>query len=84
MYNLKKLEDIFLSAYRCKCNYVGIRIRGVGKGDEFIINPHCNIIEKLNYYKKAYNYDLTLKSDPNIRIVGISYGCNFDEIQRII
>lgn len=84
MYNLKILEDIFLSAYRCNCNYIGVRIRGVGEGDEFIINPRCNIIEKLNYYKQAYNHDLTLKSNPNVKIIGISYGNNFDEIQRII
>lgn len=84
MYNLKMLEDVFMSAYRCGCNYVGIRVRGVGSGDEFIINPHCNILDKLEYYKQAYNYDLTLKSNPNIRIIGISYGHNFDEIQRII
>ena len=84
MYNLKMLEDVFISAYRCNCNYVGVRIRGVGEGDEFIINPRCNIIEKLNYYKQAYNYNLTLKSNPNIKIIGIGYGQNFDEIQRII
>lgn len=84
MYNLKMLEDIFMSAYRCGCNYVGIRVRGVGAGDEFIINPHHNILDKLKYYKEAYNNDLTLKSNPNIRIVGIAYGQNFDEIQRII
>lgn len=84
MYNLKMLEDVFISAYRCNCNYVGVRIRGVGKGDEFIINPHHNILDKLEYYKKAYNNDLTLKSNPNIKIVGLAYGSNFDEIQRII
>ena len=84
MYNLKILEDIFLSAYRCNCNYIGVRIRGIGEGDEFIINPRCNIIEKLNYYKQVYNHDLTLKSNPNVKIIGISYGNNFDEIQRII
>lgn len=86
MYDLNILESVFLSAYRCNLNYVGVRVRieGENPADEFIINPRANILSKLEYYKSAYNEDLTLKSNPNVKIVGLAYGNNFDEIQRLI
>ena len=36
---------------------------------EIIINPPANLPSKMKYYEKAYNDDLTLKSNPNIKIV---------------
>ena len=84
-FNLKTLEDTFMSAYRNTVPFVAVRVRVEGvKGDEFIINPHANILSKLEYYKQAYNYNLTLKSNENIRIVSVAYGYTFDEIHRIL
>ena len=53
MYDLNILESVFLSAYRCNLNYVGVRVRieGENPADEFIINPRANILSKLEYYK---------------------------------
>lgn len=36
----------------------------------------------MEYYKKAYNDDLTLKSFNGIKIVGFTYGDSYDEIQE--
>lgn len=36
---------------------------------EIIINPKANFKAKLTYYAKAYNNDLTLKANPDIKIV---------------
>jgi hypothetical protein len=39
------------------------------KDPEYIINPRPNFETKLQYLTKAYNDDLTLRSNPTIRIV---------------
>jgi hypothetical protein len=36
---------------------------------EVIINPRDNFIKKLNYYQKAYNYNLELKANTGIKII---------------
>lgn len=36
---------------------------------EIIINPKENFEAKIEYYKNAYHEDLTLKANPNIKIV---------------
>ena len=51
------------------------------KDSEVIINPNANFDNKLEYYKKAYNDDLTLKSFNGIKIIGFSYGDTYDEIE---
>jgi hypothetical protein len=46
-----------------------VEVEVEGASPEIIINPKENFEAKLNYYAKAYNEDLTLKTNPNIRIV---------------
>lgn len=40
---------------------------------EVIRNPIANMCKKLDYYKKAYNDNLTLKTFDKIKIVGVDY-----------
>jgi hypothetical protein len=46
-----------------------IKVEVNGNAPEIIINPKANFETKLDYYSKAYNEDLTLKSNPSIKIV---------------
>jgi hypothetical protein len=46
-----------------------IEVSVEGNSPEVIINPKENFEAKLAYYSKAYNEDLTLKANPNIKIV---------------
>lgn len=79
---LNNLEICFMSAMKMKAKYVGIKIWMQGfDGCEIIINPTANFESKLEYYKRAYNDDLTLKSF-NSKIVGFTYGDSFEEIEK--
>ena len=76
------LEMMFNQAKVMDANYIGVKIRMQGfDKPETIINPNENFDEKLVYYKKAYNEDLTLKAFNGIEIVGFEYGNSFQEIQ---
>jgi hypothetical protein len=54
---------------REEANYMVIEVKGVGFKPEIIINPKQNFEMKLAYYAKSYNEDLTLKANPDIKIV---------------
>lgn len=61
-----------------------IKVEVNGNAPEIIINPKENFAAKLDYYSKAYNEDLTLKSNPNIKIVYYDFVENVQEcINRI-
>lgn len=52
---------------------IAIEVTVEGQEDtELIINHNASIDNKLAYYKKAYNEDLTHKNNENVRIVGVS------------
>lgn len=79
---LENLTNTFEFAIRNDANYVGVAIKMKDMPEnEIIINPNDNFEDKLKYYQGAYNQDLTLKANPNIRIVGLTYGDSFEEIQ---
>lgn len=55
-----------------KDKYSGFEVRVLAPGApkaEIIYNPHENIAMKRDYYSKAYNDDLKLINNTNIRIV---------------
>ena len=82
---LTDLENVFIRAIETREQYIGVRIETHGsEKPEIIINPKENFSEKLAYYKRAYNDDLTLKSFNGIKITGFIYGCNFAEIQDML
>jgi len=82
MLTMENLEKCFESAKEQRYPYVGIKIKMKGfEEPEVIINPNANFDKKLDYYKNAYNDDLTLKSFNGIKIIGFSYGDTYDEIE---
>jgi hypothetical protein len=55
--------------------YVVVSVNGK---EEIIINKPYNVADKLDYYKKAYNDNLELISNPKIKI--IDFGCRKKDI----
>ena len=83
MLTIKDLERVFKMAYEDRANYVAVKIEMQGFSEpEVIINHRDNFLDKLDYYKKSYNDDLTLKSFNGIRIIGFTWGNTFEEIER--
>lgn len=79
---LENLRNVIEGAITYNNNYIGVAIQMKDMPErEIIINPNDNFEDKLNYYTKAYNEDLTLKANPDIKIVGITFGDSFEEIQ---
>lgn len=80
---LMNLENCFKMAKEANAKYVGVCISTVGnEANEIIINPNVNFDKKLEYYKKAYNEDLVLKTYAGIKITGFTYGDTFDCIEN--
>ena len=79
----ENLEKCFYEASRQDKKYIGVKIQMQGfPKAEIIINENENFDSKLDYYKKAYNEDLTLKTFNGIRIVGFTYGDSFKDIEE--
>lgn len=78
---LESLEKCFYDASQAEEEYVGVKIEMQGFPEpEIIIDKNSNFDEKLAYYKKAYNEDLTLKTSNGIKIIGFASGNSFAEI----
>lgn len=75
---LKNLELCFKKAIESNDKFiaVSVTIPNCEKCEE-IINPRENFECKLEYYKKAYNEDLTLKAFNQIKIKGFMSGNNY-------
>lgn len=79
---LDNLENCIMSAHDNGDKLIGVKIQMQGfEEPEIIINPKENFISKLEYYKKAYNNDLTLKTFNGIKIIGFTSGNYFDDIE---
>ena len=79
---MENLERCFMKAIADKTPYIGVEVRMQNfPSDEIIINDYENLSKKLEYYKKAYNDNLTLKAFSGIRIVGFGSGNSFEEIE---
>lgn len=72
-----QLMEVFADAMAVHNDFIAVSIETKGStGTEVIINPSCNFKTKMEYYQKAYDDDLILKTFDGIRIVG---ACSFDE-----
>ncbi len=81
MINIVDLEKCFIEAKTTGANFVGVVIEMQGfPRPEIIINERANFESKLEYYKKAYNQNLTLKTFNGIKIIGFTYANYFDEM----
>lgn len=79
---LTDLELCFENAKKNNAKYIGVLVetRGTDK-PEIIINPSENFDFKLDYYKKAYNNDLVLKTFDGIRITRFDFGNTFSQLE---
>ncbi|OXB94872.1 hypothetical protein [Parageobacillus galactosidasius] len=80
---LQNLQDCYEAALKNNASYIGIAVRIPNiDGAEVIINKTSNFEEKMNYYQKAYDENLKLKSNPDIQIVAFASGNSFDDIEK--
>ncbi|MBU5268902.1 hypothetical protein ACIR03_02685 [Clostridium cochlearium] len=80
---INDLEKCFYEASHKDKKYVGVKIEMAGfEKPEIIINENANFDKKFDYYKKAYNETLTMKTFDGIKIVGFTYGDTFEEIEK--
>lgn len=82
---MNHLTNCFDKALEEESKYIGILIQRHNlKRPELIINPAINFESKLSHFKKAYNEDLTLKVDEDVKIIGFTHADSFDEIQALL
>ncbi|QQO38730.1 hypothetical protein PP657_gp092 [Bacillus phage BCPST] len=76
---LEGLLNLGSSEFAKTANFLILEIKAFDNEPELIINPKQNFESKLKYLPTAYNDDLTLKANPNIRIVGYDFVIGIDE-----
>lgn len=81
---IENLKRSVAGAIENGAQYFGVRVyNGLNDQSEIIINTVHNMTTgKLDYYLNAYNNNLELKTQPKIRITGITYGNSFEDIQK--
>lgn len=80
---LNVLQNCFNAATEGGANFVAVVVTLPGTpGEEVIINGRENFGSKLEYYKNAYNEDLTHKHAAGVKIVGFTYGDSFEDIYK--
>ena len=80
---IDNLAQCFTGAIKNKAKYIGIKVQAENmEGPEVIINPTENFEAKSDYYKRAYNEDLSLKTASGIKIIGFTYGDSYADIQE--
>ena len=86
MLKINDLENCFSAAKKEEVEFIGVLIKMDGfDRPEVIINGYENFDKKLEYYKGAYNEDLTLKVAPDkVRIIGYAMGDTFEEIETVL
>ena len=83
MKTLKDLEIMYEKAKMLQVSYIGIVVKTLNGRCELIVNTLENFEDKMEYYKSAYNEDLTLKSNRNIRIVDFEYSILFGTLEKL-
>jgi hypothetical protein len=80
---LSGLERAIDSDWARGSKYAAIAITVPGnKGIQIEINTHENIQNKLKYWKTAYNEDLSLKNNSEIRIVDYAFANTFAALEQ--
>lgn len=77
------LEAYFAIAILNKVKYVAVAIEFDESDDvEIIVNPIENAEYKLKYYQESYDEDLNHKYAYGVKIVGVTFGDTFEEIEN--
>lgn len=81
-FDMGMLERIIKLAIDVDAKFIGVLIQmdGFAK-EEIIINPIENAYDKFQYYFKTYGFDLVHKHSDGIRIIGATFGDDFQMIQ---
>lgn len=80
--NKNNLRKCFEEAIEKGAKYLGVLVTVPEQHEcEVIINHYNNFHNKLAYYEKSYNDNLTLNSFNEIRILNFAYGDSFAEIE---
>lgn len=67
---MEDLVKLFHKAKQFGMNYIAIKINMPSlESPEIIINPKNNFDAKMEYYQKAYDENLRLKANPEIKII---------------
>lgn len=84
-YTMIDLLDCLQEAMANSATYIGVLIEIPNLPDnELIVNTLNNINEKMDYYMKNYNDDLTLKYARHIRIVDFAWGHSLDDVCEVL
>lgn len=66
----QKLIDLFELAKNTNAQYVGVKIKSPNLDKaEIILSPQCDLDAKLEYYKNAYDDNLSLKTNSDVQII---------------
>ena len=79
--DMKIFEESFESEWAKESCFLGILV-DINGVKEAIINSKENYETKLDYYKKAYNADLTHKHDSKVKIVDWTFEKNYTDIEE--
>lgn len=82
---MQKLINCFKAAQEQNIRYIAVKVSMKNFDQpEVIINSKDNFDKKLAYYQMAYNEDLTLKANPDIKIIDFVYGDSFADIEKVL
>lgn len=56
-----------------EASHVILVLEGIGPEPEIIIDPAANFEAKAEYFKNAYMENLTLRVNPNIKVIGYNF-----------
>lgn len=68
---------------KARTNWLVVVVQVGENKPEYIFNPRENISDKLAYYKKAYDENLVLKANPDIRIVQYDFVSSLQEFMTL-
>lgn len=78
MNSLEKFIN-FLQKYQDEGGFIGVIVNLPNQDKpELIVNVPESLVTKIPYYQNAYNPDLSLKTNPNVKIVSYSWVLDFE------
>ena len=80
MNSLEKFIN-FLQKYQDEGGFIGVIVSLPNQDKpELIVNVPESLVTKITYYQNAYNPDLTLKTNPSVKIVSYSWVSHFETL----
>ena len=74
----------FLDSFKESGGFIGVIMSLPNQEKpELIVNVPKSLIIKSQYYKTAYNPDLTLKNNPDVKIISYNWTTDFELLGKI-